>query len=127
MYLGKIDRIDKSEDVTYIISDYKTGSPQTEKEICIGGAHEDYYYQICLYKYFFEKESGNKVGAVQFLFPIDGENVLRFYPTDEECREVVENFKKAISNIQNCEFEPNKSEKSCKYCAFKEFCEMDIV
>jgi CRISPR/Cas system-associated exonuclease Cas4 (RecB family) len=126
-FSGKIDRIDKSEDGTYIISDYKTGNPKTEKEITPGGEHEDYYNQICLYKYFFEKESGNKVGAVQFIFPIDGESTLRFYPTDDECREVVENFRAAIKNIEACEFEPNPCEKNCKYCAFEPFCKTNVI
>ena len=55
-FVGWIDRVEKEEDGTYTIIDYKTSDPdKIKKQICIDGEHEDYYNQLCLYKYYFEK------------------------------------------------------------------------
>ena len=53
-YPSIIDKIEKNNDGTYTIIDFKTGKYKTENAICPNGDNEDYYNQICLYKYFFE-------------------------------------------------------------------------
>ncbi|MCQ2958109.1 MAG: PD-(D/E)XK nuclease family protein, partial [Candidatus Gastranaerophilales bacterium] len=125
-FKGRIDKLEKNSDGTYSIYDYKTGKAKNHKEICIGGEHEDYYNQICLYKYYFEKQKNVKVRDVGFIFPIDS-SVYRFTPTDDECQEVVDKFKNAVQGIKNSEFEATPSENSCQYCPYKDFCAMNAV
>lgn len=126
-FRGKIDRIDRSEDGSHIISDYKTGEPKNKDSICLGGKSENYYYQICLYKFFYEKIKKIPVNTVQFLFPMNGEEPLSFDPTDEECAVVIQNFKNAIKGIENCEFEPTDNKQNCERCSYKTFCQFNIV
>jgi DNA helicase-2/ATP-dependent DNA helicase PcrA len=126
-FIGKIDRIDLSGDGSYIISDYKTGEPKDSRKICIGGENENYYNQICLYKYFYEKIEKRKVAMVQFLFPMDGTKTYQLNPTEEECEVVINNFKAAIHGIENCEFEPKENETNCSRCQYKNFCQFNIV
>ncbi len=124
-FYGIIDRIDKNEDGSFTIYDYKTGN--AKKGIEPDGDHEDYYNQMALYKYFFEKSEDVKVSKTTFIYPEDYTNNLDLKLSEEDCKQVVEKFKNAISEIRNYNFEPSYCENACKYCPYHDFCEMEIV
>lgn len=125
-FKGFIDRIDMNSDGTYVIYDYKTGNNKN-KEIEPGKDHEDYYNQMALYKYFYERKTGNKVSMTKFLYPEDYEstnNGIEF--TEDEINAVVETFKQAVADIKALNFEPKKNEnKACKYCNYRDYCGMN--
>ncbi len=126
-FKGYIDRIDKNSDGTYTIYDYKTGKAKADKNICPGGEHEDYYNQIGLYKYYYEKATGNKVKETTFIFPEDFTKNLTLNLTKEDCEFIEKNFKQAISGIKSFKFEPTYDKNVCKYCQYKEFCCLENV
>ncbi len=125
-FKGIIDKLEKNSDGTFNIIDYKTSKPESEKAFSSDGKYKNYYNQMCLYKYFFEKITGKKVKQTGFLFLLDGKTrILNL--TEKECEIVVQEFYKAIENIKNCNFEPSYEESSCVYCPYKDFCNMDII
>ncbi len=124
-FKGIIDRIDKNDDGTFTIYDYKTGSAKNEKSICEGGDHEDYYNQIGLYKYYFEKQTGKTVKETTFIFPDEFTDNFTLVLTDENCIEIDQKFKTAISDIKSYKFNPMSSKKSCKWCQYKDFCHLE--
>lgn len=126
-FKGYIDRVDKNKDGTFTIIDYKTGSAKTQKEICPEGKYENYYNQIGLYKYYFEKTQNAKVKEVQFVFPEDCQKNLTLTLDDEDCKKIEEKFKNTIDEIQSCNFEPKYDKEVCKYCPYKDFCDMEII
>lgn len=126
-FKGIIDRIDKNDDGTFTIYDYKTGSAKNEKSICEGGDHEDYYNQIGLYKYYFEKQTGKTVKETTFIFPDEFTDNFTLTLSDEKCCEIVQKFKTAISDIKSYKFNPTPSEKFCKWCQFKDFCRLNFL
>lgn len=130
-FTGIVDRIDKNEDGTYSIYDYKTGSAKNQNDIGLGKNHEDYYNQIGLYKYLFEKSTGNKVKDTTFIFPEYPESNFTLELNEEECEAIKDKFLDAIKNIKSYNFEPcsdrNKNSAPCKYCGFKDFCNLEVI
>lgn len=126
-FIGIIDRVEKNSDGTYSIYDYKTGEVKTSSKIRPGGDNENYYNQLCLYKYYFEKITGEIVRDTEFIFIISPETDSRYGFTEDETNEVVEKFKGAIKDINSCKFEPTEDKSNCKYCGFKDFCKLDVV
>ena len=124
-FYGIIDRIDKNEDGTYTIYDYKTGN--AKKGVAPDGEHEDYYNQMALYKYFFEKSEGTKVSKTTFIYPEDYTKNLELELSESDCEKVVDKFKNAISSIREYNFEPSYNKDVCQRCCYKDFCEMEIV
>lgn len=124
-FFGIIDRVDKNDDGSFTIYDYKTGS--AKKGIEPGGEYENYYNQMALYKYFYEQSEGVRVKNTTFIYPEDFQKNYTLELTQEDCEAVVEKFKKAIESIRNYEFEPSHCDEVCKYCGYKDFCEMEIV
>lgn len=82
---------------------------------------------MALYKYFYERKTGNKVSLTKFIYPEDFESKndgIKF--TEDEINVIVNKFKNAISNIKALNFEPTKNrDKSCKYCNYKDYCGMN--
>ena len=131
-FKGFIDRIDKNDDGTYSIYDYKTGIAKKENAISPDGEHEDYYNQIGLYKYYFEKATGFKVKDTTFIFPEDFTKNLTLNLTEEECLAIDTKFRTAIDNIRAYKFDPipkleRTEDKNCKYCQYKDFCNLEVV
>lgn len=131
-FKGVIDRIEKDSDGNYHIYDYKTGKAKDESIICIGGEHEDYYNQIALYKYFYQKKENCKVTSTGFIFPEEFDKNLELVLTDDECQAVYDKFIGAIKNIKSYKFEPieekdRKTSNACKYCQYYYFCDKNVV
>ncbi len=124
---GAIDRIEKNEDGTYSLYDYKTGKSKA-KDIKDGGAHEDYLNQLRIYKYCFEKSTGNKVSKTGFLFPDDCENNYNVCLNDEDNTLIEQKITGIYNNLQLLNFEPKRDdEKVCEYCNYKDFCELNVL
>lgn len=131
-FCGVIDRIDKNPDGTFSIYDYKTGNAKGLSSICVNGDHEDYYNQIALYKYFYEKKEQCTVKNTGFIFPEEFENNLNIEFAEDECQKVIDKFKGAIKDIKEYKFEPievkdRKKSKTCQYCQYKDFCNLEVV
>ena len=126
-FKGYIDRIDQNPDGSYTIYDYKTGKAKSDKIICPDGEHEDYYNQIGLYKYYYEKATGNKVKETTFIFPEDFTKNLTLDLTTEDCEAIENRFKQAIADIKSYKFKPSYDKNACKYCQYKEFCCLETV
>lgn len=126
-FYGVIDRIDKNEDGTFNIYDYKTGNAKNGKVICPDGEKEHYYNQMGLYKYFFELSTGNKVKQTTFIFPEEYTKNYTLEYSENDCNAIVEKFKNAIAEIKNYNFEPTHNPEACKYCACKDFCGLDVM
>lgn len=124
---GKFDRIDKNKDGSYTLYDYKTGNAKTLKQVCPDGEKEDYYNQMALYKYIYEKTSGNKVARTVLVFPEDFEKNLEVNYTEDEIEAVVAKYKDVIDSIYEMNFEPSNDLNTCKYCIYKDFCQTNIL
>ena len=47
--------------------------------------------------------------------------------TEEEIIDAVNKFKNAVADIKSHKFEPTYTEKVCKYCSYKDFCNMNAM
>lgn len=126
-FYGIVDRIDKNSDGTYTIYDYKTGSAKGKTMVSFDGSKQDYYNQMALYKYFYEKENNVLVKETCFIFPEEPTKNLYLQLTSEDCENVLERFKGAIDDIRACKFEPSYNKDACQFCEYKDFCKIDIV
>ena len=124
-FKGFIDRIDKNQDGTYTIIDYKTGNNKNST-IKPEAEHENYYNQMAMYKYFWEKLNNVVVSKTKFIYPEEFEKKndgIEF--NKEEIEAVVEKYKNAIKNIKQHNFEPSYNQNACEYCLHKEFCDLN--
>lgn len=126
---GKIDRIERNSDGTYELYDYKTGNYATEKKIAPGEEKQNYYNQLCFYKYAFEKYTGHKVAKVGIIFVENHEKSVDKYLTDEDMIYIENLIKETYTNIKALKFNPIKEDKNgtCKYCVYKHLCKLDLI
>ncbi len=126
-FTGRIDRIDKNNDGSVTIYDYKTGNTKKEDDISLGGKHSGYYRQMCVYKYVYEKITGKKVRETTFVFVENPDKNVTLNLTDKECSDIWETLKEDIKKMKEGHFEPTYDETVCKYCTLKEFCQRNRV
>ena len=125
---GKIDRIEKNKDGTYELYDYKTGTPVSSKKVEIGESREDYFNQLCFYKYAFEKMTNKKVSKVGLIYVENHSKTIYKELTANDMNYIENLIVKAYDDIKNLQFnESAKSKDSCKYCAYQHLCKLEII
>lgn len=126
---GKIDRIEKNSDGTYELYDYKTGNYTSEKKIAPGEEKQNFYNQLCFYKYAFEKFTGHKVSKAGIIFVENHEKSVEKYLSDEDMDYIENLIKQTYANIKALKFNPIKEDKNgvCKYCVYKHLCKLDLI
>ena len=126
---GKIDRIEKNSDGTYELYDYKTGTPVSERKVAIGEDKENYYNQLCFYKYAFEKATGKPVSKVGLIY-VENHSKNVYKSLIKEDMDYIENLIKSVyEKINTLQFDPIKEDKNgaCKNCAYKHLCKLNLI
>ena len=107
---GKIDRIEKNKNGTFELYDYKTGTPVSAKKVEIGESREDYFNQLCFYKYAFEKLTNKKVSKVGLIY-IENHSKTIYKELGQNDMDYIENLiTKAYKDIKDLQF--NETAKS---------------
>lgn len=126
---GKIDRIEKNSDGTFELYDYKTGNYSSEKKIAPNEEKQNYFNQLCFYKYAYEKLTGNKVSKVGIIYVENHEKSVDKYLTDDDMKYIETLIKDTYLNIKALKFNPIKEDKqgACKNCVYKQLCKLDLI
>ena len=126
---GKIDRIEKNSDGTFELYDYKTGNYSSEKKIAPNEEKQNYFNQLCFYKYAYEKLTGNKVSKVGIIYVENHERSVDKYLTDDDMKYIETLIKDTYQNIKALKFNPIKEDKqgACKNCVYKQLCKLDLI
>lgn len=126
---GKIDRIEKNSDGTYELYDYKTGNPTSEKKIAAGEDKQNYYNQLCFYRYAYEKLTQNKVSKVGIIYVENHQKSVEKCLSDEDMVYIENLIKETYSSIKQLKFYPIKEDKNgaCKFCVYKHLCKLDLI
>lgn len=126
---GKIDRIEKNSDGTFELYDYKTGNYTSEKKIAPNEEKQNYFNQLCFYKYAYEKLTGNKVSKVGIIYVENHEKSVDKYLTDDDMKYIETLIKDSYQNIKALKFNPIKEDKqgACKNCVYKQLCKLDLI
>ena len=126
---GYVDRIEINSDKTYELYDYKTNSAKSKNSISDGGKYENYLNQLRFYKYAFEKlYPDRKVSRAGLIFVEDYSKNYYTNLTDEDNKIIEEKISFVYKNIENLNFNPpERTEKTCQYCAYKEMCTLNIL
>lgn len=126
---GKIDRIEKNSDGTFELYDYKTGNYSSEKKIAPNEEKQNYFNQLCFYKYAYEKLTGNKVSKVGIIYVENHDKSVDKYLTDDDMKYIETLIKDTYQNIKALKFNPIKEDKqgACKNCVYKQLCKLDLI
>ncbi|HWR00055.1 MAG TPA: ATP-dependent DNA helicase [Candidatus Methylomirabilis sp.] len=114
---GKIDRMDRRSDGTYVVVDYKTGTPKTTDTIKTDDKKQLWIYQLAM------EEMGLAITGLRYVYVLTGDTtdveILQGKERDEFRQEVEER----MDEILLSKFHPSPSPWTCSYCDFKEICE----
>ncbi len=123
---GFIDRIEKHNDGTFAVYDYKTGEAKSKKQIADGMNYESYLNQLRFYKLAFELEHPEtKVTKAGLIFVEEPDG--NFYvDLTEQDNEIIKNkLEEAYKKIDALEFNPpSENERDCTYCNYKHLCKL---
>jgi len=116
---GFPDRVEKLDDGTYLIVDFKSGRNINHEEDDINSC-----LQVVIYAYLLEQQ-GFKVTGGEFRYIRLGETITCKY--DDEMKkalsDMLEYFKTSVSSFDFPYLEPTEdNEDPCKYCRFKHIC-----
>ena len=113
-FRGAIDRVDRLEDGSVEVIDYKTGSAKEKLTF-------QQKRQLILYKIVLEEAFGLKVSQLSFYYLENGTKVsFETKVKDEE--KLKQEIAEVIEEIKKCQFVPKPS-MLCSFCDFRSICE----
>ena len=112
--VGKIDRIDKTEDNKWEIIDYKTG--ESKDKLDFKAKEQLLIYQLAA------QDLGGQVEKLTYYYLDDGKRVS-FLGTDQELDKLRQTILATIKSIQQGVFEPKPNAFVCQHCDFNRICE----
>jgi DNA helicase-2/ATP-dependent DNA helicase PcrA len=126
---GFIDRIEKNNDGTFSLYDYKTGSAKSKSQIADGKDYEHYLNQLRFYKFAFETlHAGEKVSQVGLIYVEEPDNNFYTELCEEDNSVIKEKILNSYRQIHDLNFAPaEQSEKTCGYCGYPQLCRLDIL
>ena len=99
---GKIDRIEKNNDGTYSLYDYKTGSAKSQSLIKDGGDYEGYLNQLRFYKLAFESQNPDfKVSQAGLIFVEEPDKNFYTVLTDDDNKNIQQKLAYACEQLNN--------------------------
>ncbi len=124
---GFIDRIEKNDDGTVELYDYKTGGAKSKSQIADGKDYENYLNQLRFYKYAYEIQNPNTlVVRAGLIFVEEPDSNFYVNLTEEDNLNIKEKIKFAYKNISELNFNPPKPEdRKCDYCDYKHLCKLN--
>ncbi len=123
---GKIDRVEKNDDGTYTICDYKTGKGDGKnREIKEGGAYENYYNQLMFYKLLYELAYPERTVSKTAVIYLETQDIIERQFTKEDMDKIKDKITFVYEHLQDLYFDCNaKDEEKCKYCNYKQICDL---
>ncbi|MBU1292261.1 PD-(D/E)XK nuclease family protein [Patescibacteria group bacterium] len=116
---GRIDRIDKLEDGTFEVIDYKTSKKMPAQEIIDNNFQLSVYYLGLANRWpLLEKE--NRPVKLSLYYLRHGEKLFAFRDT-QEIKKTKEKIVDIINQIDKSKFEP-KSNSLCDWCQYQSYC-----
>lgn len=111
---GSIDRIDRLQDGSVEIVDYKTGNPKEKLEA-------KSKKQLLLYKIALEQALGLNVSLLSYYY-LDNNTKISFVAKDKDLEKLEAEIVSQIEEIKKCNFEANPG-FLCDFCDFGGICE----
>jgi DNA helicase-2/ATP-dependent DNA helicase PcrA len=113
---GAIDRVDKLEDGTVEVIDYKTG--RVKDKLDTKDKRQLMIYQLAL-----ENVLNLKVSKLSYYFLDKDGHKLSFTATNKQLEKLEEKLQEEIERIKSMDFSPTPSPRTCSYCDFNTICE----
>ncbi len=113
---GAIDRVDKLEDGTVEIVDYKTGRVKDKLD-----ARDK--RQLMIYQLALESNFNYKVSKLSYYF-LDKEGCkTSFVASEKKLEKLQDDLQKEMKQIKSLDFTPTPNSRVCSYCDFNQICE----
>ncbi len=125
---GVLDKIERADDDTVTVVDYKTAKPKSRNELMglTKNADGNYYRQLIFYKlllkYYKEGEYRMRYGVIDFIEPDDKGIYHRevFEITDDEVVQLEKRIREIADEILTLKFWDSRcGEKDCEFCALR--------
>ena len=126
---GKIDRIEKFSDGTYALYDYKTSRYTSANQMIVGGKKEDYYNQLCCYKYAYEKKYPDREVSKAGIIYVEDNKTAEIVLTSEDMDYIENLISDIYKNIRELNFssKSNIDKNICEQCPYKDLCALDVI
>jgi DNA helicase-2/ATP-dependent DNA helicase PcrA len=112
---GKIDRVDKLPDGSYVVYDYKTG--QAKEELNAEAKEQLHLYQLAL------EEKGIVVSKLAYIYVLDWVITEVDLLKEEKRDAFLQKITERMDDILISDFQATPDPFTCKYCDFKDICE----